>query len=291
MGMIEGGLTVLSDGATVAGGLSVLDTGVVVGSGGLTVMKGSIAVSDGNVDVTGNIDYAGALTHLSDVRLKKDVVQLSDSLAKLSKVRGVYFSWVQNDESGLRFDGHRHEVQQVLPEVITTFNKKYLSVDYPALIPLVIEAVNELATKVGANNPLDTLSGEIATLRQQLANMQQKYDERLAGFLEQEDTSLRKLLDRLQNDMTSLRKQHEVMERTMETTVAKGQKQFSSVFSTQGQLVSKIKEISGEVSILRIKMDESEKDAKTGVETHKKTDRMMRSIEAEVERLTRSVFG
>ena len=143
----------LSSGLTTTGGLTIHDTGLVVTSGGLTVMTGSIAVSNGNVDVIGNIDYAGALTHVSDARLKQNILPLTNPLEKLSKLRGVYFSWINDETNGLRFDAERHvgllahEVQAVLPEVVKTFHDKYLSVDYSALIPLVIEAINELDAK------------------------------------------------------------------------------------------------------------------------------------------------
>ena len=110
-------------------------------------MTGSIA------DVIGNIEYAGALTHVSDVRLKRNIIPLTNSLENVSKLRDVYFSWINDETNGLRFDAERHvgilahEVQAVLPEVVKTFYDKYLSVDYSALIPLLIEAIKELDAK------------------------------------------------------------------------------------------------------------------------------------------------
>jgi len=58
---------------------------------------------------------------------------------------------VEDDRSGHRFDSKRHvgviaqEVKEVLPEVVDEiYDGKFLGVDYPALIPLLIEAVREL---------------------------------------------------------------------------------------------------------------------------------------------------
>jgi hypothetical protein len=57
-------------------------------------------------------------------RLKTNIQQLEEPLHKVSKLRGVYFKWNNEQESGLHFDDHRHvglmaqDVQAVLPEVV-----------------------------------------------------------------------------------------------------------------------------------------------------------------------------
>jgi len=93
----------------------------------------------------------------SDMRLKTDIVRLEGSLAKVRKLRGVYYNWVKNNDSPQNFDDKRHvgviaqEVKKVLPEVVgELYGGEYLGVDYPALIPLLIEAMHELDDKVAA---------------------------------------------------------------------------------------------------------------------------------------------
>jgi hypothetical protein len=56
--------------------------------------------------------------------LKTNIQQLEEPLYKVSKLRGVYFSWIKEQESGIYFDDRRHvglmaqDVQAVLPEVV-----------------------------------------------------------------------------------------------------------------------------------------------------------------------------
>jgi hypothetical protein len=88
----------------------------------------------------------------SDRRLKTDVEPISDALQIVSRLQGVYFNWIQNEENGLQMDDKRHvglmaqEVQAVIPEAVgeSPLDAKYLGVDYTALIPLLVEAIHDL---------------------------------------------------------------------------------------------------------------------------------------------------
>lgn len=91
----------------------VLYNNVFIGvsiSGGLTVT--------GGFNVTGPVHQSQA-SQVSDRRLKTNIVPLSDPLLKITKLRGVYFKWIQDEASGLSFDEDRHvgliaqDVQQV----------------------------------------------------------------------------------------------------------------------------------------------------------------------------------
>jgi len=107
------------------------------------------------VTIFGNLRVSQDITTFtgapSDRRLKRDIIHIDDALAKVNKLNGVYYTWIQDEPSGLKFDTKRHvgviaqEVQSVLPEVVTSLHEgKYLGVDYASLVPLVIEAVREL---------------------------------------------------------------------------------------------------------------------------------------------------
>lgn len=140
-----------------------MDGGVNVTSGGVEV-RGGLSVYSGGV-------YFGSTPAVSDRRLKTNIAPLTDSLSKISKLRGVYFKWMKDEESGLQFDDIRHvgvlaqDVQNVLPEIVhQAHDSKYLSVEYTALIPLLIEAINELNLKT---NTTDT---DIFELVQELVN-------------------------------------------------------------------------------------------------------------------------
>merc|ERR1712118_571360 len=125
-------------------------------TGGLTVY-GGVYVED-----TGIISTAGTTT--SDQRLKTDIIPLPSPLSKVSKLRGVYFSLIKDGPDDLKFDDRRHvgvlaqDVQEVLPDAVDEIHGgKYLGVDYPALIPLLIEAVKELNNRTAAMTELEEL--------------------------------------------------------------------------------------------------------------------------------------
>lgn len=156
--IMEGGL-VVNDYITIQnGGLTVGPNGATVSSGGMKV-TGGVTVLSGGLFVTGGMTVYGnayiqaifPLAVPSDRRLKTDIQTLEEPLSKLSKLHGVYFSWIQNEPSGLTFDKKRHvgliaqEVQAVLPEVVHEYSEsKYLGVNYVEMVPLLLEAIREL---------------------------------------------------------------------------------------------------------------------------------------------------
>jgi hypothetical protein len=147
---VANGVTISSSGLIVTGGLTVNDVGLSITGGGLKVIGGAIIT--GGLTVYGNLYVSATITtNPSDRRLKRDIMPIDDALAKVNRLNGVYFKWIQNEPNGLQFDEKRHvgviaqEVQGVLPEVVQSIhNDKYLGVDYASLVPLIIEAVREL---------------------------------------------------------------------------------------------------------------------------------------------------
>ena len=143
--MTAGGFTVEADGMQVTGGVSVRSVGMVI-TGGLTV--------------NGNTFLSTAYTVFSDRRLKENISNINDALSKISRIRGVYYSWRQNEDF-VEPDHDRHvgviaqEIQEVLPEAVKQMQYgRYLGVSYDGLIPLLIEAIKELDSR--NIDPLDT---------------------------------------------------------------------------------------------------------------------------------------
>jgi hypothetical protein len=82
-------------------------------------------------------------THLSDVKFKKDIVPIKNSLDKIMALRGVCFSW--KDESfgkGEQLGMVAQEVEEVIPQMVTTVKDTKL-VQYQGLVPVLIEAIKE----------------------------------------------------------------------------------------------------------------------------------------------------
>jgi hypothetical protein len=125
------------------------------------------------LDVEGDIQCTN-LHETSDDRLKTDVTTLTDALNKVEKLRGVSFKW--NDEAVLigatkgenQIGVLASEVEQVYPELVSSPEVGYKSVDYTKLTAVLIEAVKELRSEnMELRNNVDDLRGEIAELKQQ----------------------------------------------------------------------------------------------------------------------------
>jgi hypothetical protein len=103
------------------------------------------------LDVAGNVKCS-SLQEVSDARLKTDIRPISDALDKVGQLQGVSFNWNQEAESvGATPGDHQiglvaQEVEQVIPELVSTPENGYKSVDYTKLTAVLVEAVKELKT-------------------------------------------------------------------------------------------------------------------------------------------------
>ncbi|SDE29892.1 Chaperone of endosialidase [Dyadobacter soli] len=99
------------------------------------------------VHANGNATLGGTLTQNSDYRLKKDLVALPESRAKLMGITGYNYHWKSNDrQKGLQTGLIAQEVEKLLPELVETDGNGYKSVNYIGLIPHLIEAFKALQT-------------------------------------------------------------------------------------------------------------------------------------------------
>jgi Chaperone of endosialidase len=111
--------------------------------------------------VNGAITATGDVTAFStsDVRLKTDIEPITDALDKVSSLQGITFGW---NEIGISmFDPDypppnrevgviAQQVEEVLPEVVTTRDNGYLAVNYEKIVPLLIEAIKELKQEINS---------------------------------------------------------------------------------------------------------------------------------------------
>lgn len=113
--------------------------------------------ANGNFTLTGSIFATGDVVayYSSDITLKTNVVKITDALAKVNSLDGVTFNW--NDLAKERYGRDTsvreagviaQQVQNNLPEVVKTREDGTLAVDYEKMVPLLIEAIKELANKV-----------------------------------------------------------------------------------------------------------------------------------------------
>jgi len=103
-------------------------------------------LSNNDATCGGNFSAVGNVTAYSDIRHKKNIVKISDSLNKLHKLNGYTYD---RKDTGKRYSGLiAQEVQKVLPEVVNKDEKGYLSVAYGNMAGLFVEAIKELTTQL-----------------------------------------------------------------------------------------------------------------------------------------------
>ena len=113
---------------------------------------------DGNVLVVPHISASGNISgsegrfsgdviafYSSDKRLKDNIIPISNPIEKIKSIGGYEFDWNDNQST---YEGHdigviAQEIEDVLPELVTTRNTGYKAVKYEKIIALLIEAVKE----------------------------------------------------------------------------------------------------------------------------------------------------
>jgi Chaperone of endosialidase/Head domain of trimeric autotransporter adhesin len=93
---------------------------------------------------TGNGWMQGTLTQNSDMRLKKDISPIQNSLQKITRLNGYTYHWKnENADSRLQTGVLAQEVQKLFPELVTENKEGILAVNYSGLIPVMIESIKE----------------------------------------------------------------------------------------------------------------------------------------------------
>lgn len=86
--------------------------------------------------------FATAYQATSDLRLKTDLKALNNAVETISKLGG--YTYTLKDEKQRRGGLIAQEVESVFPEAVRTDSKGYKSIDYNAIIALLVNAVKEL---------------------------------------------------------------------------------------------------------------------------------------------------
>ena len=98
--------------------------------------------------VNGNILAYGSVTP-SDIRYKKNITPVNNALKKIMSLSGYYYSFKTDEYPDMGFETKNQigviaqDVEKVLPEVVYTMPNGYKAVDYPKLIPLLIEGMKD----------------------------------------------------------------------------------------------------------------------------------------------------
>ncbi|RSD32552.1 tail fiber domain-containing protein [Vibrio pectenicida] len=101
----------------------------------------------------GYIPPTNSMPRISDINLKLDIQPLQNSLDKLSRLNGYSYSWRPDSIQGHLAGQYEYgiiaqEVQSELPELVEQYDPYTLRVDYIGFIPVLLESIKELKTRV-----------------------------------------------------------------------------------------------------------------------------------------------
>jgi hypothetical protein len=122
---------------------------------GRNYIRGTTIIADGGgkvgvgitnpsfmLDVNG--DVRGTTWTNSDLRKKENVEVIQNALEKVSKLRGVNYTWKDKSKgAGKQMGVIAQEVEAVFPEIVTEDNEGYKSVSYTQMTGALIEAIKE----------------------------------------------------------------------------------------------------------------------------------------------------
>ena len=140
--------------------LTILNNGGNVGIG--TSTPGNTLTVNGTAWVTSG-NWSG-----SDIRWKKDIAPLQNSLDEVMQLKPVSFNWRKDEFPTLRFNDGRQlgltaqEVEKVIPELVSTNPEGYKGISYEKLTPVLVSAIQEQQKQI------KDLRAEVAELKKEI---------------------------------------------------------------------------------------------------------------------------
>lgn len=130
----------------------------------------------GDGDVAGFTDDTGtctinptntALSCSSDLRLKKNVATISNATDALRALRGVNYKWNSDDGSDpMRIGFIAQEVEAIVPQLVTTGQNGFKSVNYVGFVPILTQALKEQDQRIlGLNTTLEAQAKALSSLK------------------------------------------------------------------------------------------------------------------------------
>ena len=137
------------------------------------------------IDTSGNF-HGSSSNNISDQRLKKDIATITDPLTKIKGLTGRTFKWKEDStkfDDKTKFGFVAQEVETIVPELVSSDGLMHFDADdkicdefeavshsksvvETGVIPITVEAIKELITKV------ETLEQENIALRARVTNLE-----------------------------------------------------------------------------------------------------------------------
>ena len=145
---------------TVTGSLRISGSTTINGNGsfsGSVTITGSLGVGTTGSAVVGRIDASNDVVAFatSDINLKENLKPIANALYKLDNIQGYTFDWKQDEKlvSQHGFTGRdigviAQEIEEILPEVVTTRDSGYKAVKYEKIVPFLIQCIKELKDEI-----------------------------------------------------------------------------------------------------------------------------------------------
>ena len=103
--------------------------------------------------VGGSVTASCGLLVCSDLRYKRNIIPLNNSLENILKINGVRYDLRKEEFPEKNFSNQpqigfiAQDLEKIFPEMVFTDEKGYKSVDYARLTPVLVEALKELTLK------------------------------------------------------------------------------------------------------------------------------------------------
>ncbi|MSU45281.1 MAG: hypothetical protein EXS47_01475, partial [Candidatus Zambryskibacteria bacterium] len=96
------------------------------------------------LDVTGDIEYTGSITDVSDMRLKENISDFGNALSIITSLNAKSYNMIGSTRNEVGFLAQ--EVNEIFPGAVSIVDpvNGYMGVSYVSLIPVISEAVKEL---------------------------------------------------------------------------------------------------------------------------------------------------
>jgi hypothetical protein len=119
------------------------------------VQFSSIGVGTTASGTAGEIRATGDITayYSSDIRLKENIQPIPNALEKVNQISGNTYVWKEGYDEVHSHKGNdvgviAQEIEAILPQIVTNRDTGFKAVQYEKIIPLLIEAIKELSSKV-----------------------------------------------------------------------------------------------------------------------------------------------
>ncbi len=133
---------------------------------------------DGDLFVDGTVTASCGILVCSDIRYKKNICRLTNSLSNVLSLHGMYYDWDKEKFPDKAFGDERQigfsaqELELIFPEMVHTDKDGYRSVDYSRLTPVLVEAIKEQQNIISSlQTKIESFAKEMQELRSLVLQM------------------------------------------------------------------------------------------------------------------------